>query len=109
MNFVVLTIFPEMFDPFWSHGIVRRAIENKKIIASAVNVRDYAQDRHQVTDDRPYGGGQRNGHEARTFGQSNSGGLKKNAGGRHSFVNPPRDGFSIKIWPENWHHATGWF
>jgi tRNA (guanine37-N1)-methyltransferase len=57
MNFVVLTIFPEMFDPFWSHGIIRRAIEHKKICTSTVNIRDYAQDRHQVTDDRPFGGG----------------------------------------------------
>jgi len=57
MFFTVLTIFPEMFDLFWNHGIVRRAIEHKKILASAVNIRDYAADRHQVTDDRPYGGG----------------------------------------------------
>lgn len=57
MYFTVLTIFPEMFDPFWNHGIVRRAIERKKIVASAANIRDFAEDRHQVTDDRPYGGG----------------------------------------------------
>ena len=57
MNFVVLTIFPEMFDPFWSHGIIRKAIEEQKIFTSAINIRDYAADRHQVTDDRPYGGG----------------------------------------------------
>ena len=57
MFFSVLTIFPEMFDPFWQHGIVRRAIEHKIMQASAVNIRDFAEDRHQVTDDRPYGGG----------------------------------------------------
>ena len=57
MHFTVLTIFPEMFEPFWAHGIIRRAIEHKKIFTSTVNIRDYAQDRHQVTDDRPYGGG----------------------------------------------------
>jgi tRNA (guanine37-N1)-methyltransferase len=57
MFFTVLTIFPEMFDPFWSHGIVRRAIERQKIAGAAVNIRKYAGDRHQVTDDRPYGGG----------------------------------------------------
>jgi tRNA (guanine37-N1)-methyltransferase len=57
MFFKVLTIFPEMFDSFWSHGIIRRAIERQKIFASAENIRDYALDRHQVTDDRPYGGG----------------------------------------------------
>jgi len=57
MNFAVLTIFPEMFGPFWAHGIIRRAIEHKRIFTSTVNIRDYARDRHQVTDDRPYGGG----------------------------------------------------
>ena len=57
MNFVVLTIFPEMFDPFWAHGIIRKAIEAQQICAAAVNIRDHAADRHQVTDDRPYGGG----------------------------------------------------
>jgi tRNA (guanine37-N1)-methyltransferase len=57
MFFTVLTIFPEMFDPFWAHGIIRKAIEEKKILTSTINIRDYARDRHQVTDDRPYGGG----------------------------------------------------
>ena len=57
MKFVVLTIFPEMFDPFWDHGIIRRAIDQNKIFASSLNIRDCAADKHQVTDDRPYGGG----------------------------------------------------
>ncbi|WDN90169.1 tRNA (guanine37-N1)-methyltransferase [Desulfosarcina sp. BuS5] len=57
MNFAVLTIFPEMFDLFWSHGIVRRAIEKKRISAHTVNIRDFAMDRHKSTDDRPFGGG----------------------------------------------------
>ena len=57
MKFQVLTIFPEMFDRFWDHGIVRRAIDQHVIAASAVNIRAFASDRHQQTDDRPYGGG----------------------------------------------------
>lgn len=57
MHFTVLTLFPELFEPFWRHGIIRRAIENRIISAEAVNVRDFAAGRHQVTDDRPYGGG----------------------------------------------------
>ena len=57
MKFVVLTIFPEMFTPFWDHGIIRRAIEQEKISGSTLNIRDFAKDKHQVTDDRPYGGG----------------------------------------------------
>ena len=47
MQFVVLTIFPEMFDLYWGQGIIRRAIDQKKIIASALNIRDYAEDKHQ--------------------------------------------------------------
>ncbi len=57
MNFIVLTIFPEMFDGFWEHGIIRRAILHKLIVASAVNIRDFAAGKHRVTDDRPFGGG----------------------------------------------------
>jgi tRNA (guanine37-N1)-methyltransferase len=57
MDFVVLTIFPDMCRPFWEHGIVRRAIEGGQITAGAVDIRDFAHDRHRTTDDRPYGGG----------------------------------------------------
>lgn len=46
-----------MFDLFWSHGIVKRAIENNLISTQAVNIRDFAIGKHRSTDDRPYGGG----------------------------------------------------
>lgn len=57
MKVAVLTIFPEMFDLFWTHGIVRRAIEQGRLQGEAVDIRAFAEDRHKVTDDRPYGGG----------------------------------------------------
>lgn len=57
MQFVIATIFPEMFAPFLSHGIVRRAIEAGIVEAGCINIRDFATDKHQMTDDRPYGGG----------------------------------------------------
>ena len=57
MNFTVLSIFPEMFEPFRAHGIIRRAIERNKISVSTINIRDFAEGRHKITDDRPYGGG----------------------------------------------------
>jgi tRNA (guanine37-N1)-methyltransferase len=57
MKVIVLSIFPEMFKPFWENGIVRRAIESGKISAEAVNIRAFASGRHQTTDDTPYGGG----------------------------------------------------
>lgn len=57
MNFLVLTIFPEMFTPFWENGIIKRAIDGKHIFASAIDIRQYTSDKHRTTDDRPYGGG----------------------------------------------------
>jgi tRNA (guanine37-N1)-methyltransferase len=57
MKFVVLTIFPELMDAFWNNGIMRRAIQSEAIGTEAINIRDHAEGRHRVTDDRPYGGG----------------------------------------------------
>jgi tRNA (guanine37-N1)-methyltransferase len=57
MIFTVLTIFPEMFDPFWQHGIIGKAVARGQLGVSVINIRDFAHDKHQVTDDRPYGGG----------------------------------------------------
>jgi tRNA (guanine37-N1)-methyltransferase len=57
MQFCVLTLFPELFDPFWNHGIIRRAVQAQKIRPRTIDIRDHARGRHRVTDDRPYGGG----------------------------------------------------
>ena len=57
MNFLVLTIFPELFTPFWENGMIKRAIEGGAVAASAVDIRRYTSDKHRTTDDRPYGGG----------------------------------------------------
>ena len=57
MKLTVLTLFPELFQPFWDHGMIRRAIQGGKISPATINIRDHAQGRHRVTDDRPYGGG----------------------------------------------------
>ena len=57
MRFTVLTIFPDLFQSFWEHGIIRRAVLNGRIVADVLNIRDFAAGRHRVTDDTPYGGG----------------------------------------------------
>jgi tRNA (guanine37-N1)-methyltransferase len=57
MKFVVLTIFPELMQAFWENGILRRAAAEGIISTNAVNIRDFAHNRHRTTDDRPYGGG----------------------------------------------------
>lgn len=57
MKFVVLTIFPEMINPFLESGMLRLAVERGLIDARAMNIRDYADGKHRETDDKPYGGG----------------------------------------------------
>ncbi|MCG8473470.1 MAG: tRNA (guanosine(37)-N1)-methyltransferase TrmD [Desulfobacterales bacterium] len=57
MKFVVLTIFPEMINPFLDNGMIRLAAERGIIDARAMNIRDFADGKHRVTDDKPYGGG----------------------------------------------------
>lgn len=58
MIFDILTIFPELFSSPLQEGILRRALAAGKIIVNLHNIRDYAYDRHRMTDDRPFGGGE---------------------------------------------------
>jgi tRNA (guanine37-N1)-methyltransferase len=97
MNFVVLTIFPVMFDPFWAHGIVRKAIENEKITASAVNIRDYTEDRHQMTDDRPYGGGSGMVMKPEPLARAIRAATKRRPGARTVLLTPQGQVFSQKL------------
>jgi tRNA (guanine37-N1)-methyltransferase len=57
MQIRVLTLFPELFDGFWANSIIKRAIQGGAIVPGAVDIRSFALGRHNVTDDRPYGGG----------------------------------------------------
>jgi tRNA (guanine37-N1)-methyltransferase len=57
MRFDVLTIFPGVFSAYLGEGIVGRAVQNGFVDVRLVNIRDFTQDVHQTTDDRPYGGG----------------------------------------------------
>ena len=53
----VITIFPEMIDAVFKQGVVSKALEKGIISINPVNLRDYAEGRHLVTDDYQYGGG----------------------------------------------------
>lgn len=56
MNFKVMTLFPEMFDSV-KQSILGRAINKGLISVEAVNIRDYANNKHNKVDDYTYGGG----------------------------------------------------
>ena len=53
----VLTIFPEMFPGFLGYSLTGRALEENKWQLDAINIRDYALDKHKSVDDTPCGGG----------------------------------------------------
>ncbi len=53
----VFSLFPEVFQPYLAISIIQRAIQNKILEVHVYNIRDWALDKHHVTDDVPYGGG----------------------------------------------------
>ena len=57
MNFYILTLFPEMIEQGMHTSIIGRAIAGGYLSINAVNIRDYAFNKHQKVDDYPYGGG----------------------------------------------------
>lgn len=56
MQFDVLTLFPEMFEPL-KQSILGRASKNHILEFNFINMRDFSKDKHQKVDDTPYGGG----------------------------------------------------
>jgi len=57
MRFDILTLFPGLFCGVFEESIVKRAVEAGLVTIALHNIRDYASDKHQITDDEPYGGG----------------------------------------------------
>ncbi len=57
MNFHIITLFPESFDSYFSTSIIGRAINEKKIKVKFYNPRDFAKNKHNRVDQKPYGGG----------------------------------------------------
>jgi len=57
MEFNIITIFPEIFNSYFSESILKRA-QNKKLIKIKIhNLRQWTYDKHKTVDDAPYGGG----------------------------------------------------
>ncbi|MFM9879879.1 MAG: tRNA (guanosine(37)-N1)-methyltransferase TrmD [Burkholderiaceae bacterium] len=57
MRFDVITLFPELFAPFLTAGITRRAFESGQVDVKLWPLRDFAQGNYRRVDDRPFGGG----------------------------------------------------
>ncbi len=57
MKIDVLTIFPEFFGQVFDFGIIRRAKLAGIVEINVHDIREFATDKHRMTDDRPFGGG----------------------------------------------------
>ena len=57
MNFYILTLFPEMVMDGLNTSIIGRAVKNGLLNIEAINIRDFAQNKHGQVDDYTYGGG----------------------------------------------------
>src|SRR3989338_3772539 len=57
MTFHLITLFPHAFDSYLGESILKRAIEDKKIKVKFYNPRDFAENKHDRVDRKPYGGG----------------------------------------------------
>lgn len=53
----ILTLFPEIFQPFLTASIIGRAQHKKLLKIRLINIRDFGIGRHKQVDDSPYGGG----------------------------------------------------
>jgi len=56
-NFNIITIFPKIFESYFSESIIKRAQDEGKIKINVHNLRDWTNDKHKKVDDTPYGGG----------------------------------------------------
>ncbi len=57
MRFDIFTLFPGMFTSPFAESIVRRAIDAGLLTLHTHNIRDFATDKHKITDDSSFGGG----------------------------------------------------
>ncbi|MCI0681930.1 MAG: tRNA (guanosine(37)-N1)-methyltransferase TrmD [Gemmataceae bacterium] len=57
MRFDVLTLFPDIFQGYFTQSILRLAIDCGLVSIHLWNIRDWAEGKHKSVDDRPFGGG----------------------------------------------------
>jgi len=57
MHYSVVTIFPDIIRGIFGWGLLQKAVERKIIGIDTYDLREYSENKHRKTDDRPYGGG----------------------------------------------------
>ncbi|MBN1383586.1 MAG: tRNA (guanosine(37)-N1)-methyltransferase TrmD [Elusimicrobia bacterium] len=57
MQIDILTLFPSFFESVFSESIIKKAINRGIIDIKITNIRNYAEGKHKIVDDKAYGGG----------------------------------------------------
>lgn len=57
MEFIIITIFPEIFHTYFNSGLPKKGIEKGIVSLKVISPRDFTEDRHKKVDDYTYGGG----------------------------------------------------
>ena len=57
MRVAIVTLFPELFEPFARLSFVGKAIESGRLALHVEPLRDHGLGKHRSVDDTPYGGG----------------------------------------------------
>jgi len=88
MRFDIVTIFPQLLDSPLQEGIIRRAVAAGNISVTIHDIRDFALDKHAMTDDRPFGGGEGMVMKPEPIAGALRAIERKNPGGRVIFLSP---------------------
>lgn len=57
MKIDIISLFPEFFDAFFTHSIIKRALQGNRLDMKVTNPREFSHSKHGQVDDTPYGGG----------------------------------------------------
>ena len=57
MKIDIISLFPEFFDAFFTHSIIKRALQANRLDMKVTNPREFSHSKHGQVDDTPYGGG----------------------------------------------------
>lgn len=88
MRIDIVTLFPQMFDALTEYGVVGKAVQRNILSLHYWNPRDYANNKHNRVDDRPYGGGPGMLMQYQPLKQSVAAAKKQNPGSPVIYLSP---------------------
>jgi tRNA (guanine37-N1)-methyltransferase len=95
--FDILTIFPGLLESPLQESIIRRARQENKIRVDITDIRDFSLDKHAMTDDRPFGGGEGMVMKPEPLTSALAAARQKNGPGRVILLSPQGRTYTQKV------------